>query len=342
MVKTRSGLGLALVQLILALSVSFLDAAGKESAGLNYRSHGADWPGLCQSGEKQSPVGVTTKDLKPYAKPEYAPNLETLGVAGDITFLLTTVLPHVEVEWERLTEPARATLAATKDGDIFAPLRGDVDADELKRVAFEPAQFHFHTPSENSLDGNLFDGIIHVVNFVKDGESEMCDSIKASGGLGCPVVVSIFLKEDERVEACPLSLLSSVNVAATGEPNPSDYLIRSAGKENGVKFFGHFDLDSILPSDGKIAIWEGSLTTAPCTEGVFWIQFLTPADVSFPEIMQLRNTLAYAAGSDCKSIKNGQCFPQRFPSNNRMTQPLNGRVVRTADVYSEAKKATSL
>ncbi|GMH46139.1 hypothetical protein BSKO_14103 [Bryopsis sp. KO-2023] len=333
------GLGLVLVQLVLALSVTFLDAAGKEAAGLNYRKHGLNWPSVCQSGEKQSPIHIRTADLKPYAKPEYAPNLETLGVAEDITIFLTPVLSHVELEWERMIEPARATLAATKDGDIFAPLREDVDAGELKRVAFEPAQFHFHTPSENSLDRKLLDGVIHVVNFVKPGESEMCDSIKGRGGLGCPVVVSIFLKADKNIQSSPLTPLFTANVKSTGDAssrNTADYLIRSVGEENGVKFMGHFDLDSLLPSDGRIATWEGSLTTAPCTEGVFWIQFLTPLTVSAAEIHQLRSTLIHAAGPDCKSIQNGQCFPRRFPSNNRITQPLNGRVVRTADVFSEA------
>lgn len=32
---------------------------------------------------------------------------------------------------------------------------------------------------------------------VKDGESEMCDRIKIAGGLGCPVVLAVFLSKEE-------------------------------------------------------------------------------------------------------------------------------------------------
>lgn len=42
--------------------------------------------------------------------------------------------------------------------------------------------------------GVIFEGVLHCVHFVKDGESKMCDDIKANGGLGCPVVVSMMLE----------------------------------------------------------------------------------------------------------------------------------------------------
>lgn len=43
-----------------------------------------------------------------------------------------------------------------------------------------------------------------------------------------------------------------------------------------VNVEGKFDLTDMLPADGKYATWEGSLTTAPCTEGVLWLSFLDP------------------------------------------------------------------
>lgn len=44
--------------------------------------------------------------------------------------------------------------------------------------------------------GTTADGVIHCVHFVKDGESAKCDALKAAGGLGCPVVISVFLSGD--------------------------------------------------------------------------------------------------------------------------------------------------
>lgn len=42
---------------------------------------------------------------------------------------------------------------------------------------------------------------------------------------------------------------------------------------------GEVDLTQLLPESGEYATWPGSLTTAPCTEGILWVQLLKPLSV---------------------------------------------------------------
>lgn len=336
--RTRTWL---LVVAIVASSLALSNSADeKEAAGLTYRKHGLDWPGLCQTGKKQSPINISTKDLKALDR-KFAPNIDTLGRVKNTVMFLTPALPHVELMWDDVVTPTNATVAADKDGNIFAPLKGEADLRDHKRVEFQPAQFHFHTPSESGLDGKLFDGVIHIVNFVKPGESKYCDGIKAAGGLGCPIVLSIFL-EGGTTQTSALNAVFTSHVKSTGDLrsgdtlhggfSSSDYVIKSTGKENGIKSSDVLNLDYLLPKNGEVAMWEGSLTTAPCTEGVLWIKYLTPLSVSHRQIYHLRNTLIHAVGGDCRSTRNGRCFPPRHFSNNRIIQPLNGRIVRKTTV----------
>jgi carbonic anhydrase len=70
------------------------------------------------------------------------------------------------------------------------------------------------------------------------------------------------------------------------------------------------DLDQLIPSGSALARYQGSLTTPPCTEGVRWNVFLTPATLSADQIA---------------------AFCGVFAHNSGPVQPLNGRtVVQTA------------
>ncbi|GMH38292.1 hypothetical protein BSKO_06176 [Bryopsis sp. KO-2023] len=316
--------GAMLFAAVLALSASVLNvnAADESAKGLNYEQLGADWPGLCQTGLKQSPIDIPSRFLTPYDKPEYEPRFQTLGTAEDSTIFATSTLPHVEMFFDRMSTPMQVTLAADVDGNIFAPLQGLLPGEgKVKRVGIEPAQLHFHAPSEASVDGNLYDGVIHIVNFVKDGESAYCDGLKASGGLGCPAVIGIFLNVDDSIGSSSLSEMFGTD---------ADILVSQAGKENGVKRPGQFDLDSLLPNLGSVATLTGSLTTAPCTEGVFWISLLTPLSVTSKEILQLKQTIIDVEAPDCAGNEGG-C--NRFSDNNRVTQSLNDRTIRIGNAY---------
>ncbi len=70
------------------------------------------------------------------------------------------------------------------------------------------------------------------------------------------------------------------------------------------------NLNDLLPQDRRYYQFIGSLTTPPCTEGVLWIVLKQPMTLSREQL---------------------RMFARIFPMNARPVQPLNGRVVRSAD-----------
>lgn len=70
-----------------------------------------------------------------------------------------------------------------------------------------------------------------------------------------------------------------------------------------------FNLNSLLPENMQTFRYTGSLTTPPFTEGVQWISFAEPLQMSAAQI---------------------QAFEALFPEGNtRPVQPLNGRIILT-------------
>ncbi|WP_028950135.1 carbonic anhydrase [Sulfurihydrogenibium subterraneum] len=99
-------------------------------------------------------------------------------------------------------------------------------------------QFHFHTPSEHTVNGKYYPLEMHLVHKDKDGNI---------------AVIGVFFKE--------------------GKPNPElDKVFKNASKEEGSKVFdGSINLNALLPVVKNYYTYSGSLTTPPCTEGVLWI-----------------------------------------------------------------------
>ncbi|ODT78371.1 MAG: carbonate dehydratase [Nitrosomonadales bacterium SCN 54-20] len=76
-----------------------------------------------------------------------------------------------------------------------------------------------------------------------------------------------------------------------------------------TKSVDNFNLNSLLPDTTETFRYTGSLTTPPFTEGVKWINFAEPLEMSAAQI---------------------QAFETLFPEGNaRPVQPLNGRIILT-------------
>ena len=114
---------------------------------------------------------------------------------------------------------------------------------------FNLVQFHFHTPSENAVDGQLFPMEAHLVHADKDGNL---------------AVVGVLFEEGT---SNPLldKLWPSMPTKAGEDVNNSDMT---------------FSVEEMLPTDRSYYHFNGSLTTPPCTEGVSWYVLKTPATVS--------------------------------------------------------------
>ncbi len=119
--------------------------------------------------------------------------------------------------------------------------------------AYQLLQFHFHTPSEERINGKSFPLVAHMVHRNEDGKLAVV-AVLFKLGKENPVLAKIFSvmphKEGGKAElAEPL--------------NPGD----------------------LLPTKQAYYSFMGSLTTPPCTEGVRWQVLEEPVEISHAQLM---------------------------------------------------------
>lgn len=122
---------------------------------------------------------------------------------------------------------------------------------------YELVQFHFHTPSEERIDGKPAAMVAHFVH--KD----------AQGRLG---VVAVLLQPGAPNAA--LDTLLAHLPARAGETLTVDA--------------PEVDLATLLPAQRRYYDFEGSLTTPPCSEGVHWMVLAQPLTLSPDSIRAFR------------------------------------------------------
>ncbi len=121
---------------------------------------------------------------------------------------------------------------------------------------YQLLQFHFHTPSEEKMDGKNFAMVAHLVHK------------SAAGGLG---VVGVMFKEG-RENAALKSVFEAMPAKAGG---------KAALKAN-------LNVADFLPGDKGYYAFRGSLTTPPCSEGVAWHVLKQPVELSKAQIDAFR------------------------------------------------------
>ena len=126
---------------------------------------------------------------------------------------------------------------------------------ELDGTRYDVVQFHYHTPSEHTVDGESFPAELHIVH--KNAEGKLA-------------VVGILLKEGTE-NAAYQPFISNLPAEKTD------------AKDAGVKI----NAMDMLPSVQTTFRYTGSLTTPPCSEGVNWLLMTTPVEIS----TQQRTTL---------------------------------------------------
>jgi carbonic anhydrase len=117
---------------------------------------------------------------------------------------------------------------------------------------FELLQFHFHHPSEHTLDGRRVDLEVHFVHRSAGGRLAVL-GVFFEPGAGNPAVQAIWA-------AMP----------------------KQAGPEKAVD--GVIDPNAMLPRSRQLFRYTGSLTTPPCGESVLWTVFRQPIAASADQI----------------------------------------------------------
>jgi len=123
---------------------------------------------------------------------------------------------------------------------------------KLGEESFRLHQFHFHTPSEERVNGEHYPMVAHMVHRSDEGEL---------------AVVAVLFKEGGKHEA-----LDKVFAAMPDEAHAKAELAEA------------FHPAHLLPEEQDYYHYIGSLTTPPCTEGVRWHVLRQPVEVSAEQI----------------------------------------------------------
>ena len=179
----------------------------------------------------------------------------------------------------------------------LAPIRFDYKLSPLKiinnghtvQVNYEPGssitvngvslalkQFHFHHPSETTIDGRQYDLELHLVHQDTAANRTAVVSVLIKSGAENPLL---------RV------LWGNIPQTAGEEVTRKKVVINAA---------------SFLPGDQNYYMYDGSLTTPPCTEPVRWYVMKTVIEASPSQI---------------------SAFAKLYPNNARPVQPLDGRTI---------------
>ena len=161
----------------------------------------------------------------------------------------------------------------------------------IEGAEYRLSGFHFHAPSEHTLDGESYEAEVHLVHRSAAGELAVVAVLLEPSGLPSPLIRQV-------IEAAP------------GE----------AGQE--VEFDeGLSPLELLIEFDPQAVVedystYRGSLTTPGCTEGVRWIVLPDILVIRMATVERLHELIAGFPGYD------------GYPNNNRPTQPLNGRKIQ--------------
>ena len=139
---------------------------------------------------------------------------------------------------------------------------------------FELKQFHFHAPSENRIEGKSYPMEAHLVHADTNGNL---------------AVVAVMLEEGDRNR-----LIESLSRKMPEKEGDNHAL--GAG----------LDVSGMLPKDRSYHRFNGSLTTPPCSEGVWWVVLIKPVGVSKEQVEAFRARYAspqQQAGTACQRTR---------------------------------------
>ena len=186
---------------------------------------------LCGQGAAQSPVDVVTADT---LVDEGHPNL-IMQCHSDVPLNIVNNGHSIQVNSE-----SECTLGIGEE-------------------TYTLLQLHFHTPSENTVDGTLAAGEMHLVH--KSGDTLAVVGVLFNVGDANPTFQTIL----DNADTSPGEARQITDVA--------------------------IDINTLLPSERAFYFFNGSLTTPPCTEGVLWYLMQTPITVSQSQIDRFKSII---------------------------------------------------
>ncbi len=208
--------------------------AGSHSAHWGYTGHEgpSKWGDLdpkyemCKLGSSQSPINIENKDV-----------------------VATSGLEKIEFNYR-----SAASKVLNNGHTVQVNMLGGSSI-KVDGMEFNLKQFHFHTPSENNIDGKSFPLEAHFVHASKDGK----------------LAVVALMFEDGAENATLKKIWGKMPVVA-GESNACG--------------LPHEGIDAMLPKKRDYYRFNGSLTTPPCSEGVRWFVLKDYSTISKAQVKE--------------------------------------------------------
>jgi len=158
-------------------------------------------------------------------------------------------------------------------------------------------QYHFHTPSEHTINGLPADVEGHFVHTNAQGDTAVVGVLYRIGHRPNALLEQILLNAPET---------SGAEGPAMGEANPAE-LFSDLDEGSGSRG-GPVHVDAFYA-------YDGSLTTPGCTENVRWSVLSEGGGVSQAAVTRFHQVISQFDNYG------------GYPNNNRPVQPLNGRAV---------------
>ncbi|KAG6584612.1 Carbonic anhydrase [Phytophthora cinnamomi] len=178
----------------------------------------------------------------------------------------------------------------TQSDEAFkASVNGGSCAVSANNASYNMLQFHMHTPSDHTLNGEHLDGEVHFVHSNTNGSAVL--------------VVGVFFQAvtEGKTDAWVASVLDALDTVSMNTTVP-------------MSITSYADLVNAAADAHGVFNYPGSLTTPPCSEIVDWWVVKQPVKLSTTDLARLQSQLREIPITD-----DG--------NNSRPVHPLNGRVV---------------
>jgi carbonic anhydrase len=149
---------------------------------------------------------------------------------------------------------------------------------EYEGVRYDVAQFHYHAPSEHTVDGKLFPAEIHIVHKDAAGNNK--------------VVIAILLEQGSDENAALAPFINNLNLPTESET--------AAATDAHVTI----NAAEFLPAVQTTFRYDGSLTTPPCTEGIKWLVMTTPVQLSGTQMSALQAKFTFPTNRPVQGLNN--------------------------------------